>query len=268
MVINTNIAALTSANNLDQSTNQLNASLARLSSGSKIVNASDDPAGLAESMQLSEQIGEATAGNANVSNALAYSQTQDGYLQQVSAALNQMASLAISAQDPTKTTSELANYDAQYQALVKTVTSALGQSFNGTALFQAGNNFGVVAGNATTVTLGAVNTANGTNLKAALADTLTSTGNASTASSDVALAITDLATDRGTVGSNEEQLTYASNELGVLSTNLTAAKSQITDVDVAQESTNYAKQQILVQSGTAMLAQANTDPQSILKLLQ
>ncbi|HXR05796.1 MAG TPA: flagellin, partial [Candidatus Acidoferrum sp.] len=101
MVINTNIAALTSANNLDNSTNALNASLARLSSGSKIVSASDDPAGLAEAMQLSEQIGETNAGNANVSNALAFSQTQDGYLQQVSAALNQMASLAVSAQDPT-----------------------------------------------------------------------------------------------------------------------------------------------------------------------
>ena len=70
-----------------------------------------------------------------------------------------------------------------------------------------------------------------------------------------------------TVGANEETLTYTGNELGVLSTNLSAAKSQITDVDVAQESTNYAKEQILVQSGTAMLAQANANPQSILKLL-
>ncbi len=81
-------------------------------------------------------------------------------------------------------------------------------------------------------------------------------------------AITTLATDRGTVGANEETLSYTGNELGVLSTNLSAAKSQITDVDVAQESTNYAKEQILVQSGTAMLAQANANPQSILKLLQ
>jgi flagellin len=81
-------------------------------------------------------------------------------------------------------------------------------------------------------------------------------------------AITTLAGDRGTVGANEETLTYTGNELGVLSTNLAAANSNLTDVDVAQESTNYAKEQILVQSGTAMLAQANANPQSILKLLQ
>ena len=70
MVINTNIAASISANNLDQSTNMLNASLARLSSGSKIVNASDDPAGLAESIELSAELGQTTAANANVSNAV------------------------------------------------------------------------------------------------------------------------------------------------------------------------------------------------------
>jgi flagellin len=62
-------------------------------------------------------------------------------------------------------------------------------------------------------------------------------------------------------------LSYTGNELSVLSTNLSAAKSQITDVNVATESTNYAKYQILVQSGTAMLAQANSSPQSVLKLL-
>ena len=75
-------------------------------------------------------------------------------------------------------------------------------------------------------------------------------------------------TDRANVGASEERLNYSSQELGVLSTNLSAANSQITDVDVAQESTNYAKYQILVQSGTSMLAQANQNPQSVLKLLQ
>jgi len=271
MVINTNIAALTSANNLDQSTIALNESLARLSSGSKIVNASDDPAGLAESMELNEQIGETNAGTANVSNALAFSQTQDGFLQQVSSALNQMATLATEAQDPTKSPDELADYDSQYQALVDTINSALGQNFNGTALFSANNGYVVDAGNGTTVTMSTVNptdTTTGANLNLALAAGLTTSEAAATAQTDVQGAITELATARGNVGANEEQLTYAGNELGVLSTNLASANSTITDVDVAKESTNYAKEQILVQSGTAMLAQANQNPQSILKLLQ
>jgi flagellin len=290
MVINTNIAALTSANNLDGSTNALNESLSRLSSGSKIVNASDDPAGLAESMELNQQIGETTAGNANVSNALEFSQTQDGYLQQVSAALNQMATLAVSAQDPTKSTAEVADYQSQFLALQNTIQSSLSAMFNGTYLFGSSTNLAVAAGNATTVQLTAIDPSTnandtaaqtawenvtgwvtGTNggaptLTATPTDTLTTTP--ATTLSDVQSAISTLATARGTVGANEELLTYAGNELGVLSNNLSAAKSTITDVDVAAESTNYAKEQILVQSGTAMLAQANQNPQSILKLLQ
>jgi flagellin len=127
----------------------------------------------------------------------------------------------------------------------------------------------VAAGNATSVTLTAIDPASGTNMTAALASTTTLTADtAAAAQASVEAAITELATARGNVGANEEQLTYAGNELGVLSNNLSAAKSTITDVDVATESTNYAKEQILVQSGTAMLAQANQNPQSILKLLQ
>jgi len=95
MVINTNIAALNAANNLNNSTNSLNQSLSRLSTGSQLVNASDNPAGLAESISLNAQIGETSAANNNVSNALSFAQTQDGYLQQVGAALDQMASLAV-----------------------------------------------------------------------------------------------------------------------------------------------------------------------------
>ncbi len=95
----------------------------------------------------------------------------------------------------------------------------------------------------------------------------TSTG-AADALVAVTTAITTLATDRATVGANVERLTYTSSQLNVLTDNLTAANSQITDVDVAQESTNYAKYQILTQSATAMLALANQNPQSVLKLLQ
>jgi flagellin len=262
MVINTNISALNSANNLDQATNALNESLARLSSGSKIVNASDDPAGLSESMELNEQIGITNAQNANTSDALAFAQTQDGYLQQVSAALNQMATLVASAQDPTKSSADKANYQTQFAALQGVVNTAMGAEFNGEKLFAAGGTYDP-----------SQDATNGTNWTSAVTvyDAATSTGLQVTdtgAAGSVAGAITALTATRGQVGAAETALTYQSNELGVLSTNLAAAKSTITDVDVAQESTNYAKEQILVQSGTAMLAQANQNPQSVLKLLQ
>src|ERR1700761_6489925 len=103
MVINTNIAAQTAANNLNTSTNMLNESLARLSSGSKIVSPADDPAGLAESLSFAAQINKNNAANANVGNAISFLQTQDGYLQQVGSALDEMAKLSVEAQDVTKT---------------------------------------------------------------------------------------------------------------------------------------------------------------------
>jgi flagellin len=266
MVINTNIAALTSATNLNQSTNMLNASLARLSSGSKIVSASDDPAGLAESVSLNAQIGQTQAATNNVSDAVSFSQTQDGYLQQIGSALDQMASLAVEAQDPTKSTSELTDYNSEFSALAGFVTDAASKSFNGVSLF-GGNTLTVTTdGNGALFTLGGVNLGT-TAYTSATSSSIGSTTLAQAALNAVGTAITQLATDRATIGANEERLRFTGQELNVLSTNLSAANSQITDVDVAQESTNYAKYQILVQSGTAMLAQANQNPQSVLKLL-
>jgi flagellin len=245
--------------------------LARLSSGSKIVEASDDPAGLAESTELNAEIGQATAANANVSNAVSFLQTQDGYLQQVGSALDQMATLATEAQDVTKTTAQLAGYQSEFNALAGYVNSTANETFNGVSLFSS---------NALTVTTdGEGGTFSVAGVDLTHSDYTTATGSAAdgsgavslgtaTALTDVTTAITRLASDRASVGASEERLNFAGNELGVLQNNLSAANSQITDVDVAAESTNYAKYQILVQSGTAMLAQANQNPQTVLKLLQ
>jgi len=272
MVINTNMAAITSANNLDKSTNELNNSLAMLSSGSKIVNPSDDPAGLAESIALTAQIGQTNAANNNVSNAISFSQTQDGYLQQVGSALDQMSTLAVEAQDPTKSASQLADYNSEFQALSAYITSTGSATYNGVSLFSGTDGTTTGGLNITTDGTGDTFTMTAVNLTAAAytgatgANISTSTG-ATAALTAVGTAITALATDRANVGANEERLNYSSNELGVLSDNLTAANSTLTDVNVATESTKYAEYQILVQSGTAMLAQANQNPQNILKLL-
>ena len=114
---------------------------------------------------------------------------------------------------------------------------------------------------------------NGINLGAGTYTTATgssvdTTTNAATALTNVKNAITTLAADRATAGANLARLQYTSEQLGVLHDNLSAANSRIKDVDVAAESTAYARFNILVQSGTAMLAQANSLPQSVLKLLQ
>jgi flagellin len=268
MVINTNMAAITSASNLDKSTNQLNNALAELSSGSKIVSPSDDPAGLAESIALNAQIGQTGAANDNVSNAISFSQTQDGYLQQVGSALDQMSTLAVEAQDPTKTSTEIADYNTEFAALGAYINNTAGATFNGVSLFSAtGLSVTTDGTGGTPFSMTSVNLTSSTYTAATGADISTST-TAAAALTSVTAAITQLATDRSNVGANEERLTYTGDELGVLSDNLTSANSTITDVDVATESTKYAEYQILVQSGTSMLAQANQNPQSVLKLLQ
>jgi len=268
MVINTNMAAITSANNLNKSTTMLNSALAELSSGSKIVSPSDDPAGLAESIALNAQIGQTQAANSNVSNALSFSQTQDGYLQQVGSALDQMATLAVEAQDPTKTSTEISDYNAEFQALGAYITNTAGATYNGVSLFgSTGLSITTDGTSGSTFSMTAVNLG-GTAYTGATGSNIVSASFAATALQNVTTAITQLATDRSSVGANEERLTFTSTELGVLSDNLTAANSQLTDVNVANESTKYAEYQILVQSGTSMLAQANQSPQSVLKLLQ
>lgn len=268
MMINTNVAALTSANDLNNSTNMLNQSLSRLSSGSELVNASDNPAGLAESISLTAQISQVGAANDNVSNATSFTQTQDGYLQQISSALQQMAQLAVQAQDGTQSSTNLSADQQEFSQLQSFITDAATQSFNGVSLF---------AGSAMTVTsngTGDTFQMSGINLSASAYTTATGTGSdistttgAATALTNVSAAITQLGTDSATIGANELRLNYTGQELQVLQTNLSAANSTIADVNVATESTAYAKYQILVQPGTAMLAQANSDPQVALKLL-
>jgi flagellin len=270
MVINTNMAAITAASNLDNSTNKLNNSLSELSSGSKIVTPADDPAGLAESISIQSQLGESQAANSNVSNAISFSQTQDGYLQQVGAALDQMATLAVEAQDVTKNSSELSDYQAEFKTLATYISTTAGAVFNGVSLFSAttldvtidstvGHSFAM-----TGIDLTATVYANVTSPSTSIA----TPASAAIAEGYIQAAITALASDRSTIGANEDGLTYTMDELNVLQDNLTAANSNITDVDVATEATKYAEYQILVQSGTSMLAQANQNPQSVLKLLQ
>jgi len=266
MVINTNTSALTTAQLLGQSSSKLSASLARLSSGSKITSPADDSAGLAVSMNLTAQMGRNTAASDNVGNAVSFNQTQDGYLQQVNSALSRMSELSVQSQDVTKSDSDRKLYQQEFNTLATYVNTVATKDFNGVSLFN-GNTLAVtVDSDAKTFNNKGVDlTANVYNTLAS--QSIATTTGAVTALTDVKAAITQLASDRANIGANIETLTDYSNQLGTLNNNLSAANSQIMDVDVAQESTNYAKQNILVQTGTAMLAQANALPQIALKLL-
>jgi flagellin len=233
LVINTNTAAMNSSRLLSNSSSMLAKSLARLSSGSRIVSPEDDAAGLAQSIKFDAQINRNTAANSNVNNAVSFSQTQDGFLQKVQKALDRMSELTVLAQDATKTVSDLSNYTAEFTQLQSYISDITGKTFNGVSLFSS----------------------------AALGITI------DRALNNIKTAIQALSSMRAQVGANIQRLNLTGEQLSILNENLSAANSRLKDVDVASESTQFAKMNILVQSGTAMLAQANVLPQSALRLL-
>ena len=266
MVINTNISALSSARLLSESNAMLAKSLARLSSGSKIVSPEDDAAGLAVSVRFDAQINRINAAKSNVGNAISFAQTQDGFLKKVTKALDRMSELSILAQDITKSDADRALYNAEFSTLGDYIDDVAAKEFNGVALFDG------AALNVTTDEDGGTFAMNGVTLgggayATATASTVDSVANAAIALTNITAALDQLGSDRANVGANISRLTMTSEQLGVLKDNLSAANSRIKDVDVAEESTQFARYNILVQAGTAMLAQANATPQSALRLL-
>jgi len=267
MIINTNTSAMSTATLLGQSSAALNQSLDRLSSGSKITSPADDSAGLAVSLNLVAQEGENTAASDNIADAVSFNQTQDGYLSQVTSALDRMSELSVQAQDVTKSDSDRSLYQEEFNTLASYVNNVATESFNGVSLFNgtgldvtidsSGNTFAMAGVDLTTATF--------TNLETASVGTI---ANAALAETTVSNAITQVGVLSAGIGSNEETLNDYSGQLATLNNNLAAANSQIMDVNVATESTNYAKENILVQTGTAMLAQANSLPENALKLIE
>ena len=242
-------------------------SLQKLSSGSKITSPADDSAGLAVSMQLTAQMSRITAASNNIGDAVSFNQTQDGYLQQMSNALNRMSELSVLSQDSTKTDADRALYQTEYSSLASYINSAATNNFNGVSLFSANSLNITTDSEGNTFTMNGINISGNATYTAATSANIGTQAGAAAALTAVKAAITQLATDRAGLGANIESLGYYQDQLSSLNNNLSAANSRIVDVDIAQESTNYAKENILVQSGTAMLAQANSMPNSVLKLL-
>jgi len=269
VVINTNYSATIAANNLNASNEGLQKSLNRLSSGSRIVSPADDAGGLAVSMKLAAAAKRQGAAMSNIENAMSYLQTQDGALQVAGKVLDRISELKTLYIDPTKNTSDLANYDSEFTALQAQLTALTTEKFNGVALF--GTNslpVPVTESGASTVIMAARDLANtGTGVGAITVGTVTNlgTGLALTA---ITAAIQNVATMRSTNGAEQSRLGFASQLLAVNKANLEVANSRITDVDVATESTQLARWNTLVQAGASMLVQANSSAQTALKLLQ
>ena len=263
LIINTNISASTAAMNLNHNNSMLQKSLARLSSGSRITAPADDAGGLAVSMKLEAAIARTDATSANVANAGSFLQTQDGALKSASQVLNRISELKLLSTDVTKSATDVANYDAEFTALKAQITSTAAGKFNGVNLFGGA-----------TLTVGVSEDASQT-LAITQADLATATtaitGAANLAALTTAVsitAITAVATLRAQNGAESSRLTFNADMLATNRNNLEAANSRIVDTDVAMESTKLARNNILVQAGSAMLAQANSSSQSVMRLLQ
>jgi len=267
VVINTNPSAAMSSRILGESTQALQKSLARLSSGSKLNSPADDAAGAAVSLKFDAQVNRIQAAKDNVGNAVSFAQTQDGFLNKVGKALDRMSELSMLAQDETKTDTDRALYDKEFQTLDSYIVDIAKKDFNGVSLFN-GNSLNVTTdSDGTKFAATGVDLAAGGSYTALNSLAVGTTAGAASALSGVKTAINQLATDRATVGANISRLENTSSQLSVLKDNISQANSRIKDVDVAEESANFARQNILVQSGTAMLAQANAMPQSALRLI-
>ena len=270
MVINTNPGAAMAARILGESSSALQKSLSRLSSGSKIASPSDDAAGTGVAMKFGAQINRLQAAKDNVGNAISYSQTQDGFLDKIGNALDRMSELAVLAQDETKTDQDRALYDKEFQKLDDFIVAIGNKDFNGVSLFHSGSSLTVtIASDGSTMTLASVNVAGNSDFAsiAAPKTAVSTSASAAAALTTIKTAISVLAGNRADIGANMSRLEAESSALAIQKDNMSAARSRIADVDVAQESANFARQQILVQSGTAMLAQANVLPQSALRLI-
>jgi flagellin len=259
--INTNNAATAAAYNLNNTNAKLQKSLIRLSSGLRINSSADDAGGLAVAMKMSAAIRRTDATSANVGNAISFLQTQDGVLKNADLVLTRMSELASLATDVTKTSSDLALYQTEATSLTAQLTAMIGETFNGISLF---------GGSALTVRTSEDATQNMTISKASLTTTtitISSNTGAVAALTTVTAAIQTLAGLRATNGAQQNRLGFAADTLAVNKINLDAAYGRIMDVDVASESTQLARLNILQQAGVAMLAQANQSTQSILSLL-
>lgn len=270
VVINTNSAATVAYGNLATSNAMLEKSLNRLSSGYKIVQPSDDAGGLAVSMKMSAAIKRTEAASTNVSNAQAFLTVQDGALKTAGKILDRISELKTLNEDVTKSTSDKANYETEFQALQDQLTSLAAEQFNGVSIFagaDTGNTLSVKVNESgsqsVNITKANLNGSSGGDL-----NSVSSAANLTGLTTDtVTTAIQAVATSRAQNGAEYSRLGFAGEMLSTNKQNLESANSRIMDVDVAAESTQLARYSILVQSGTAMLSQANASSQIALRLL-
>ena len=277
--INSNIQSLTAQRNLSVSQGSLATSMQRLSSGLRVNSAKDDAAGLAIAERMNAQVRGMNVAVRNANDGISLAQTAEGALGKIGDNLQRMRELAVQAANDTNGTSDRLALDNEYKQLALENERVIANTkFNGQELltglggtagafsFQVGANSG--PDNQITINTTGIAALMGANTQGAAATLGVDAAGARQAMDDIDIALDVVNGDRSTYGASQNRFEAVISNLQVASENQAAARSRIMDADFAVETANLSRAQILQQAGTAMVAQANQLPQTVLKLLQ
>jgi len=279
-VVNTNISALATANALAQNSKAMQKTMQSLSTGSRINSSADDAAGLAIRENMNAQINGLNAAVRNANDAISMLQATDGAMGGLTDIMQRMRELGTLAQSDTYSTAQKQSMDDEYQALLSELSrirdntqwnkfnllTGTGGELGAAAAFKF--QIGANAAQTITVTIADQGTATGAPLEGLVGSDLTTGTNAQTAVSALDTAISMLNTNRSLIGAGINRLEHAINNLTNVAQNATDSRSRVTDTDYSKATADLARRQIIAQAGTAMLAQANQQPATVLSLLR
>jgi flagellin len=271
LVVNTNVPALNTSRILRRSTLSLNKSLERLSSGLRINRAADDAAGLAISESLRSRIRGLAVAQRNAQDGISLVQTAEGALSEVTNQLQRIRELAVQAANGTNSAQNRVDLNAEVAQLIQQIENTAQQTvFNGVNLLNGAFatislHVGASANQTLDVALQDTTTgAAGINIAG---NTLTTVAGANTTITAVDAALIEVNTARANLGAAQNRLEFTINTLAIEEENSAFSESAIRDADIAKETIQFTRNQILVSAGTSVLAQANLVPQSALQLL-
>lgn len=271
MVVQHNLTAANTNRQLGITTNGLQKSTEKLSSGYKINRAADDAAGLSISEKMRNQIRGLNKASDNAQDGISLVQTAEGALNEVHSMLQRMSELAVQASNDTNQTVDRAALQSEVAQLQQEINRVAGTTqFNKQNIlngdFQNKNlQVGANAGQSIVVSITDIKTTCTAALNGTSVDTY---ANAQTAITNIQSSITALSTQRSTLGAIQNRLEHTTANLDNISENTQSAESRIRDTDMAEEMVQYSKNNILQQAGQSMLAQANQANQGVLSLLQ
>lgn len=267
-VINTNVSASIASNALVKNERLLGKAMAQLSTGSRINNAGDDAAGLAISITMTSQIKGLQQAVRNSNDGISVAQTADGAMSEATNMVQRMRELAVQASSGSLSATERGYLNTEFQALEAAIGKiATSTEFSGTAILSTGG-FSYNITGAGGETVASVKSAGLVSQITSLSGTLGTAASAVSMITAADSALANLASQRATLGSAMNTLAFVADNQANELANTQASRSRILDTDYAASTTELARTQIIQQAGTAMLAQANQVPQTVLALLQ